>query len=458
MQSKNSKARLELTQEDLAFILSYHQVIPSFLDLLFTCGRQERPREFRYAAFCHENYLEKESPATRNPNLMIESLGRSGRQIQHCYNLHSVECSGYMEEKDWSIRQTVVYHSFDVETGASFWIFIKGNNVIEKRIMDATRSTRNTGMTARSHQTLFGSFSASLLSHTQILEWCSEQWRWYINDMEECLRDQAKDTVLADVDDLAGPASVPAITRPGTLLIPSRTITRSSPTSPISPTSTFSKAWNPFSILSNATSKEEKSPAVSGLGIAHVFGTGRVVEEPEQIDNNGYDINNRSDHDLERMFSFEKLQNLHETGERMQETIMVLRQNRNIIREIREHYTALMENEEFPAGIREACKQEMSRFAHRALAIEKDLEVQQLRLKTLSQLLGDRISLVGLSHPHLTRLMKLTTHVSPTYLVLHSSTIRQHASQQAFREECPNAGGIYHGHDDRNAPHDQEDA
>ncbi|KAI1778864.1 hypothetical protein F4818DRAFT_402641 [Hypoxylon cercidicola] len=387
IQSKNSRGRLELTQDDFAYLASYHQVMPSFLDLVFTCGSQEKPQDFHYTAFRHENYLVKEHQNS-DQNFKMERLGRSGRQIQHCFSLHSVERSDSNPDWRWSIRQTVAYHSFDVETGKSFWIFIKGNDAMEKRIRRATLSTRDMDMKASSHRTLTGSFGASLTAHIQMIEWCGEQWRWYINEVETILREKAKNAVLADVDSLAGPSSVPASSRLGTLLIPKTprtTMSNASPSSPVSP----SKIWARLS----GTSKTGRKPTVDGSYMLRPIHADNIVEEPEQIEEANDDEDDDDDANLEHMFSFEKLQDLHQTGEYMQEALMVLKQNHNIIHEIREHYTMLMQDEDLPTEIRDGSKLDISKFNQRALSIEKDLEVQQSRLETLNVLLEDRSNL-----------------------------------------------------------------
>ncbi|KAI1141156.1 hypothetical protein F5Y05DRAFT_376532 [Hypoxylon sp. FL0543] len=381
IQSKHSRARLELTQQDLTYLLSYHQVMPHFLDLLFTCGRQEKLQDFHYTAFHHENYLHN-GDSNSEDAFKIERIGRSGRQIQQCYNLHSVERT--RSEWGWSIRQTVVYHSFDVETGKSFWIFIKGNNTIEERISKATYSRRSKEMAASSHQTVTGSFDASLATHTHLMEWCGEQWRWYINEMEDRLRNKAKIAVLADVDHLAGPAMVPAPSRPGTFTIPKSsraTLNMPSPTS-------LKRLRTSFTRFSSF-SRTEKSPTIEESNIAPPIQTDNIVEEPEEMDGD----DGSDDTNLERMFSFEKLQDLHQTGEYMQEALMVLKQNRNVIKDIREYYTTMTESEGVPSVIREGCSLQVAKFSQRILSIEKDLEVQQSRLETLNILLSDRSSL-----------------------------------------------------------------
>jgi hypothetical protein len=74
------------------------------------------------SGFRQENHL---NAAERTHK--ISSLGRSGRDFHMCYNLKSVERYPSASHWLWSIRQMAVYHSFDVETGKTFWIVLKAN-------------------------------------------------------------------------------------------------------------------------------------------------------------------------------------------------------------------------------------------------------------------------------------------------------------------------------------------
>lgn len=59
-----------------------------------------------------------------------------------CYSLKSVEKVDDEDldeaQKPWSARQIATYHSFDVDTGVALWIFVKGNDEIQDRIMSRT--------------------------------------------------------------------------------------------------------------------------------------------------------------------------------------------------------------------------------------------------------------------------------------------------------------------------------
>ncbi|KAI5861107.1 hypothetical protein GGS23DRAFT_578793 [Durotheca rogersii] len=384
IRSRNARARLGLTRDDFTYLSTYHQVMPSFLDLLFTCGRQEGLRSFYYTAFRHGSYLSKDDTNTRNAG-NIPRLGRSGRLIQNCYNLHSVERSASTPEWGWSIRQTIVYNSFDVETGKSFWIFIKGNETMEGRIVGATNSAICADMNASSHQTPTKSFNASLAAHFQVIEWCGGQWRDYVNELDERLRKGARDVLIVDVDNLTGPSSVPILSRPGTFINQKSTRATTSKSQPSSP---LSQKWSSL-IRFPSMSKGEKTSTVTETELMRPTHADQIVEEPEQIDNR----NDNDNDNVERVFSFEKLQGLHHLGEHLQEALMVLRLNRGVIEDIIEYYATITEGDGFPCEIKGGCKSAVAGFQEKARGVEKELGIQQLRLETLSILLKDRCNL-----------------------------------------------------------------
>jgi hypothetical protein len=182
----NSRARLYTSRTLLVYILSYHQVMPSFLDFLFPFGSHEGPRDLNFSGFRQESRLEP-----FYSRLELAELGRSGRELRMCYNLKAVEPSEYQPDMPWSIRQTAVYHSLDVVTGSSFWIIVKGDELVRERIEAATvvsgTSTQLDDLDFRGNP-----FAASLATHMVICDWCSESWRWYISFLEEVLSEKTR--------------------------------------------------------------------------------------------------------------------------------------------------------------------------------------------------------------------------------------------------------------------------
>lgn len=77
--------------------------MPAYLDFLVVFGSKAGAKELRFGGFSDQSLLTK--PARE---LIIESLGRSGRQFQLCYNLKAVACKSppgtSLLEQNWSIH------------------------------------------------------------------------------------------------------------------------------------------------------------------------------------------------------------------------------------------------------------------------------------------------------------------------------------------------------------------
>jgi len=177
----------------LLFLLVYHQVDPGFLDHVFAFGDQDEPVD---ACLSHFHYDDTVTLSTRQP--LVAPLGRSGREIRHCFLLRAVERAP--EAKwPWSMRQMAVYHSFDVLNGRTLWITIKGNDMMQKRIMEDTAdlpALRASSIDA-DVVALFEMSLATLLSY---FRWCEENWRWFIRDMDESIRPILVKAKTAPVD------------------------------------------------------------------------------------------------------------------------------------------------------------------------------------------------------------------------------------------------------------------
>ena len=97
--------------------------MPAFLDFLFPFGQQKYQKDFHSTGFRHETRLDEV-----DRGLALPDLGRSGRTLQLCYSLKSVEPSK-TGNKEWTIRQTALYHSFDMESDRAVWFIIKANQI-----------------------------------------------------------------------------------------------------------------------------------------------------------------------------------------------------------------------------------------------------------------------------------------------------------------------------------------
>ncbi|KAF1997328.1 hypothetical protein P154DRAFT_441433, partial [Amniculicola lignicola CBS 123094] len=166
----------------LVEILSYHQVMPTYLDFMFVFGAQSDPTDLRFGGFREQVMMKKDTAE----GLSIPELGRSGRQFQLCYNLKGVSFkqsdNDNFNHDEWSIRQAAVYHQFDVAHGTALWIVTKGRLDLQERYRDLTGA--NGRPEDRSFSTLENCFRSSLAPHLLFSHWATEDWRWYIRWLE----------------------------------------------------------------------------------------------------------------------------------------------------------------------------------------------------------------------------------------------------------------------------------
>ena len=190
---KHSRSELFITKEMLKAALTYHQVMPSFLGFIMPFGKQDRAVEAKFGGFRYEM-----DSGIGNQCSPLPQLGRSGQRFQLCYNLGSVEPSNGDLYRPWSIRQTALHHSFDIETGRTTWIIIKGNQLIKTRVLEATSTTARQGIGVLDSPS--GAFASSLSLHLLICGWSNEDWRWYINYLEEEVENTTNHAKCLDPD------------------------------------------------------------------------------------------------------------------------------------------------------------------------------------------------------------------------------------------------------------------
>lgn len=190
LHGNTSRAPLNVTRIMMLELLSFHQVMPGYLDLLFLFGESSGPNDFRLSAFREQSSLDV---AAVNPKL--ESLGRSGRQYELCYNLKTVDDKNSDPcEPNWSIRQAALYHKLDMQYGNSAWIITKGNLELKERVQELT------GENGKDEDKLFNTVEdclrSSLAVHAMMVHWASDSWRWHLQWLDE--RIEAETQVVVD--------------------------------------------------------------------------------------------------------------------------------------------------------------------------------------------------------------------------------------------------------------------
>lgn len=364
-------------------------------------------KDFHYTAFNAENFLDKSDAKIH----CIPRLGRSGREIRHCFNLWSVEKSDLPPYLP--IRQTAVYHSFDVDTGRNVWINMKGNELMQERITQALGSSSQ--LQPGSLKTTSGSFSASLLTLLIVLEWSGENWKLLINKLEKELSDvllKAKNAPFKKIEDALS-------LDPDILLqhlndteatagkLPRRTDSAVYPKPP--PRSdTLRSVWSSVSPKRVLTGFSRASTKVdTDKDDSPVLTEKKTPPEPlkallksptlQQTHLTSGAIQ-QSKFSVLQEFKVDGLQNLTRIASRLHELKLVMKLNTEVISEIMDYYKILAESDDMPLEIRRDCAADFDSLFRRARAVIRGLEMEQYRSETLMRMFEDGKSLVSVIH------------------------------------------------------------
>jgi hypothetical protein len=379
----------------LVALLTHHQVPTSFLDFIFPFGMQEDLQDFHFSGLREETRLSV--PYT---GLVLPELGRLGREIRLCYNLKSVESSNSNPEWPWSIRQTAVYHSFDVDTGKSFWIMVKGSPLIRSRIQDATTEGVVRSPDLKCFESVSKSFSSALATHLVLCDWCDEEWRWYLNYLEKRLQ-HATGRALAIIID-----KEPSLYEERTFqhVKPTRT------SSILRTVSNYTKGtFNAKMRTSRSGSMLENIPLQAPFPIpnSHISGAPTPglppnppagPPPPPKIPPGmpGAAPNDKQSGE-EEDFTFRNLQLVQHLEEKANEVSPVLEANIDILTELKEHYQTILKSDDCPPEIEVGSRREFAQFEKRINSIITDLQRQRSRTQILRGLLSNRKGLVCFS-------------------------------------------------------------
>ena len=167
--------------------------MPCYLDYISVFGSHEFARDLRFSGFREQILLDRSVA-----RLPIPDLGRSGRQFQLCYNLkagaRASDTPTAAGRNEWHIRQAAFHHQFDVDEGTTLWIVTKGNLDIKERIQSLT------GEEGRDEDRAFATpeqcFRSSLPVHLLYCQWSTEEWRWYIQSLEDDIDQEVRKAIL----------------------------------------------------------------------------------------------------------------------------------------------------------------------------------------------------------------------------------------------------------------------
>lgn len=200
IRSQTSRDPFNCSAAMFKYLLTFQQVSESFLDSVYTFGDQDEPLDFCLAISACDN-----TSALPDHNLThLPRRGRSGREIRISYLLRSIEHDGRDEDGHWpwQIRQTAVYHSFDLKNGRSFWLTLKGNDLLKKRVEASSNDLGFPEQALDSDQDADAAYlNTTLATHLLYFAWCDEYWRPFINDVEKSVRGILEHAREARIDD-----------------------------------------------------------------------------------------------------------------------------------------------------------------------------------------------------------------------------------------------------------------
>ena len=361
---------------------TYFRVMPEFLDFLVCFGYRSRPQDAYFSGFRQRTCLSASNQVSNVPE-----LAWSGSEISMCYNLRSAERSG-SGPNDWSIRLCAVHHTFDLKNVRSNWIIIKNNNVLKERIEQAS-SSHSSSDTTTPFDTLDGAFAAALNTHLVFCDLAVEQWRWYINNLDEQFQESSGKTLTAYVGLPPGPPTsnedFSKRPRTDTDFIDGSILGRMSRAQTL--LSEKFSVTSPKPKIQNEriyTDPESKLSQPLPPHVATDSDPMSAVNSPERD----------AEHGERQDFSFAKLQKVQYIEEKVHEALLVIRLNIAVIRQLKQYYDTISKSEHFPQKVIQECQDDLEQFRFRIDGIQDDLQMQVIRGETLLQLLRDRKALV----------------------------------------------------------------
>lgn len=178
-------------------ILSYHQVPSCYLNFLTFLGSTTGAADLGFSGFRAESSLAK-------PRIELGKLGRSGRRIQLCYTLGTVEDNrpeieanelNSRADKRWLRPHASIHHQFDSEKGTMLWIITAplrlqyGNLPSQSRIWtDDFKHHIENNHYRHKFLTPESCFAASLDIHLKLAAWSIGDFSYCLQDTDERVR------------------------------------------------------------------------------------------------------------------------------------------------------------------------------------------------------------------------------------------------------------------------------
>ena len=359
---------------------THFQVMPEFVEFLLPFGYREYAQDFYFSGFRQRtqlsDYHQNASPDAKSAD----------KKLQICWNLKSVEPSDCDE---WSIRQCAIYHSFNLLEVRTSWIIVKGDELMKKRVESAVSD--------RGHQDMsrFGSldraFEASLETHLIFCRWAAENWRWYINSIEDRFQNKTRNTFSAPIRVATLPASgVDQFT------LQTRTDTWRTFRSK---SSIFRRTETP------TTPKESLKANTNKDGSPHKDIRTQIPESLNHYPRTRMKMKKLKKRALQIRQTSKSVMRIENSpllicakciklAEKANEAVLSLKQNIIVLTQLKQYYRSISTRQKFPSDLADSCKDAVDNFGLCIDGLEHDMQTQVLRLETLLRLMAERKTLV----------------------------------------------------------------
>lgn len=352
--AQSSRDSLAIAKEQLLYILTHYQVMPAFLDHVIAFCIRLKPH--LQASLEMDDRLQ-----IRNPALKLDELGRSGIQLQHCFNLIGVEYDLANPKWPYLFRQTAAYYSFDLIGGQAFWIILKANDEVRTRIQKLVDGNQRRRY-RHDLETIHGSFASTLDVHLLIFGWCIENWSSYIEFLHNKTQQPRAQTMSIPISRMTGKG----------MIAKTAGVSMAEQTSYENRLSGRCRSSWPrkFGMFGLPSSPRGNPPQIQGLG-----------SSPSAVSDQISSVNHASKFNIEELFPFDRLQELHRHSERLEEAALVLRQNKKVIAATIQRFEGMQSSAVF-CTTPKASDVEFEVFLRRAHTYVGDLESAEERLST----------------------------------------------------------------------------
>lgn len=303
--------------------------------------------------FQSENHLD-----ASNKGLIIPRLGRTGRHIEMCYSLKSVESSSDLPLRR-SIRQCSVHHFLDLKTWKSTWVIIKANDLISEAVQHYSDECRKTRLSSAEKEPSIP--ASSLGIHGILAAWSGDNWHWYISELESYLQSASRPALSASWEIPAPP-----------------------PSSDSTPTKAESQKRPPTRMGSIKVFGRSQTQRVNSMPAPKQANTLQPEGNFQPPQTTGFDG-----------FSFKDLQNVQFVEEKTNEVILVLKSNSNVLKDMINQYRMISTNPLCSDVLPKDFEAAVTRFQQRIEIIQKDIDLQIARAQTLLSVTAGRKSLVS---------------------------------------------------------------